>query len=71
MAREVHIDGGNLMYRVVHEQVTGGYTPKKTVVFYGPYRWLWWATLVAHWVCGDWDRVLVQEQKMPSADGPR
>lgn len=47
-------------YRVQRVRVRCGEATHRT---YGPYRTFLWSYLVAHWVCGEWDCVTVEEQR--------
>ena len=57
-------------YRVVHQKVRGPFFNPSSVetIEYGPFRTLLWSAVVAHSVCGDWDRVEVLVRRAPSTN---
>ena len=55
-------------YRVSHQKVIlPFFNPQVENHVYGPYRSKLWAIVVAHMICGEWDRVTVEERPCPNA----
>lgn len=53
---------GPLRYRVVHQKVKPPFfNPEVETIVHGPFRSKLYCVVLAHLVCGPWDKVTVQE----------
>lgn len=53
-------------YRVVHQKVTPFFDPRVETIVYGPFRSKFYCILLANLVCGEWDRVVVENREISS-----